>query len=121
MQRLMIPARGGHLAGLNFGRAQGPIDLVFLHATGFNALTYRQLLQPLADRFRVVALDPGPATRCRRARRPHPLAPYAADGGGGAPVVAQARHAPPHRRPLDGRHHRAAGAGQRAPSWPGRC
>jgi pimeloyl-ACP methyl ester carboxylesterase len=57
MQRLMIPARGGHLAGLNFGRAQGPIDLVFLHATGFNALTYRQLLQPLADRFRVVALD----------------------------------------------------------------
>jgi len=57
MQRLMIPARGGHLAALNFGRAQGPIDLVFLHATGFNALTYRHLLQPLADRFRVVALD----------------------------------------------------------------
>ncbi len=45
------------MAGLNFGRATGPIDLIFLHATGFNALTYRTLLQPLAQRFRMVALD----------------------------------------------------------------
>ena len=45
------------MAGLNFGRARGPIDLVFLHATGFCALTYRQLLEPLGPKLRVVALD----------------------------------------------------------------
>jgi pimeloyl-ACP methyl ester carboxylesterase len=57
MQRLTLPLPGGHLAALNFGRAHGRIDLVFLHATGFNALTYRQLLAPLAPHWRVVALD----------------------------------------------------------------
>ncbi|MEN3974588.1 alpha/beta hydrolase [Emcibacter sp. SYSU 3D8] len=31
--------------------------LVFAHATGFNAGTYRELLGPLAERFRIVALD----------------------------------------------------------------
>lgn len=57
MQRLTIPMAEGAMAGLNFGRAEGPIDLVFLHATGFNALTYRHLLQALAPEYRVVALD----------------------------------------------------------------
>ena len=57
MQRFTIPGRGGHIAGLNFGRAGGPIDLVFLHATGFCALTYRRLLQPLGPERRAVALD----------------------------------------------------------------
>ena len=57
MQRFTIPGKGGHVAGLNFGRASGPIDLVFLHATGFCALTYRRLLEPLGPRRRVVALD----------------------------------------------------------------
>ncbi len=57
MQRLALPVGGGHLAGLQFGRHHGPIDLLFLHATGFNALTYRTLLQPLGERHRVVALD----------------------------------------------------------------
>ena len=57
MQRFTLPLAGGHLAGLNFGPSQGPIDLVFLHATGFNALTYRTLLEPLAPDWRVVALD----------------------------------------------------------------
>ena len=31
--------------------------LVFAHATGFNAGTYRELLGPLADGFRIVAID----------------------------------------------------------------
>jgi pimeloyl-ACP methyl ester carboxylesterase len=57
MQRFTLPMAGGHLAGLNFGPTHGPIDLVFLHATGFNALTYRTLLEPLAPEWRVVALD----------------------------------------------------------------
>lgn len=57
MQRFTLPATGGHVAGLNFGRATGPIDLVFLHATGFNALTYRPLLSRFGPDHRVVALD----------------------------------------------------------------
>ena len=57
MQRFTLPLAGGHISGLNFGPAHGRIDLVFLHATGFNALTYRQLLAPLAPPWRVVALD----------------------------------------------------------------
>ncbi len=32
---------------LEFGDAGTPIDLVFLHANGFNALTYRMMLEPL--------------------------------------------------------------------------
>jgi len=31
--------------------------LVFAHANGFNAFTYRSLLAPLSERFRIVALD----------------------------------------------------------------
>lgn len=57
MQRFTVPGKGGHIAGLNFGRASGPIDLVFLHATGFCALTYRHLLAPLGAQRRAVALD----------------------------------------------------------------
>jgi len=57
MQRFTVPGKGGHIAGLNFGRAHGPIDVAFLHATGFCALAYRRLLEPLGPQFRVVALD----------------------------------------------------------------
>jgi pimeloyl-ACP methyl ester carboxylesterase len=35
----------------------GGTTLQFAHANGFNAETYRTLLQPLADRFRVLACD----------------------------------------------------------------
>lgn len=31
--------------------------MIFLHANGFNALTYRRILAPLADRFRIFAID----------------------------------------------------------------
>ena len=57
MQRFTIPGRGGHLAAINYGRATGPIDVVFLHATGFCALTYRHLLEPLGSQRRAVAID----------------------------------------------------------------
>ncbi len=57
MQRFTVPGAGGRIAGLNFGRGSGPIDVVFLHATGFCALTYRRLLEPLGPKRRVVALD----------------------------------------------------------------
>ena len=53
-----LPGRGpGRMAGLEWGRANRPYDLVFLHANGFNALTYRRILSPLGDRYRVLAID----------------------------------------------------------------
>lgn len=45
------------MAGIAFGAATPNPDIVFLHATGFNARTYRTLLAPLGDRFHVWALD----------------------------------------------------------------
>ena len=31
--------------------------MVFLHANGFNAMTYRSVLAPLSDRLRILAVD----------------------------------------------------------------
>jgi pimeloyl-ACP methyl ester carboxylesterase len=45
------------MAALEFGPPDRAFDLVFLHATGFNAQTYRRILAPLGDRFRILALD----------------------------------------------------------------
>ena len=45
------------MAFLEFGDPAKPVDLIFLHANGFNALTYRAILQPLANRAHVLALD----------------------------------------------------------------
>ena len=55
-RRISLALRDGAMAGLAFGPDRAP-DLVFFHATGFNARTYAPLLAPLADRFAVVALD----------------------------------------------------------------
>lgn len=52
-----LPARGGAMAVLEWGDPARPVDLVFAHANGFNALTYRHLLAPLGDRFRIWAPD----------------------------------------------------------------
>ena len=52
-----LPARGGAMAVLDWGDPGRPVDLVFAHANGFNALTYRTLLAPLAQRFRIQAPD----------------------------------------------------------------
>ena len=47
----------GRLSFLEWkGRERAPL-IVFAHANGFNANTYRVLLSPLAERFRVIALD----------------------------------------------------------------
>lgn len=56
MRRFTLRSARGETAGIAFG-PEGPPDLVFLHATGFNALTYRTLLAPLGARWRVAALD----------------------------------------------------------------
>ena len=52
-----LEGRGGAIAGLEFGDAARPIDIVFVHANGFNARTYRTILAPLAEEFRILAVD----------------------------------------------------------------
>jgi len=47
----------GEIAAIAFGDSGRPVDLVFVHANGFNAMTYRSILAPLGDRLHVVAID----------------------------------------------------------------
>lgn len=47
----------GALSVLRWGREQHTPDLIFLHATGFNALTYDPLLAPLAETAAIAAVD----------------------------------------------------------------
>ena len=55
---MVLPGRGpGEMAMLEFGDPARPVDLIFLHANGFNALTYRTILEPLAAGAHVLALD----------------------------------------------------------------
>ncbi|MEZ5970029.1 MAG: alpha/beta hydrolase [Hyphomonas sp.] len=48
---------GGALAGIEFGDPIKPFTAVWIHATGFNAMTYQSMLAPLGLRQRVAALD----------------------------------------------------------------
>ena len=52
-----LPSRGGAMAALEFGPAGRPVDIIFSHANGFNARTYRSILAPLAGSLRVLAID----------------------------------------------------------------
>lgn len=56
-RRIVLPGRGGDMAALEFGPADRPIDVVFSHANGFNAQTYRTILGPLAGEMRILAVD----------------------------------------------------------------
>ncbi|SCK14130.1 Pimeloyl-ACP methyl ester carboxylesterase [Variovorax sp. HW608] len=56
-RRFHLPGRGGEMAALDFGPADRPVDLVFSHANGLNARTYRSVLAPLASDIRILALD----------------------------------------------------------------
>ncbi len=57
-RNISLPGRGaGALAALEFGPADRAYDLIFLHANGFNAPTYRRILAPLAARFHILAVD----------------------------------------------------------------
>ena len=57
VRRIALPGRGGDTQALEFGPQDRPIDIVFSHANGFNARTYRTILSPLAGRLRILALD----------------------------------------------------------------
>lgn len=57
VRRIALPGRGGDTQALEFGPQDRPIDIVFSHANGFNARTYRTILAPLAGALRILALD----------------------------------------------------------------
>ncbi len=58
LRRRALPGRGpGEMALLDFGPPERHVDVVFLHANGFNAATYRAILAPLSARFRLLAVD----------------------------------------------------------------
>ena len=52
-----LASRGGVMAALELGPATRPIDVIFSHANGFNARTYRSILSPLATQLRILAID----------------------------------------------------------------
>lgn len=56
-QRALFDVPGGQIAGIHFGAPKPTPDIVFLHATGFNARTYASMLDPLVDRLHVLAID----------------------------------------------------------------
>ena len=56
-RRRWFEVPGGRMAAIAFGADTPSPDIIFLHATGFNARTYRALLAPLGDRFHVLAVD----------------------------------------------------------------
>ncbi|NBB64526.1 alpha/beta fold hydrolase [Pseudomonas sp. ODNR1LW] len=60
-RRLRIPVDnawgGGLMSVLDFGDPERPVDLIFSHANGFNAATYRTLLSPLSASLRIWAPD----------------------------------------------------------------
>lgn len=60
-RRLILPVANrwgaGEMSVLDFGDPKRPVDLVFVHANGFNAMTYRTLLAPLSGTLRIWAPD----------------------------------------------------------------
>ncbi|RZJ42353.1 MAG: alpha/beta hydrolase [Brevundimonas sp.] len=60
-RRLNLPVENrwgaGDMSVLDFGDPKRPVDLVFVHANGFNAMTYRSLLAPLSGTLRIWAPD----------------------------------------------------------------
>lgn len=60
-RRLTVPIANrwgeGQMAVLDFGDPERPVDMVFVHANGFNAMTYRALLAPLSGSLRIWVPD----------------------------------------------------------------
>jgi pimeloyl-ACP methyl ester carboxylesterase len=56
-RRVSFELNGGRVAGIVFGAEKPTPDILFLHATGMTARSYRAMLEPLGDRFSVLALD----------------------------------------------------------------
>lgn len=57
MRRFQVDVEGGQLSGIAFGDPVRSADAVFLHANGFNAMTYQSILAPLGLRAHVAGID----------------------------------------------------------------
>ncbi|MEO0466177.1 MAG: alpha/beta hydrolase [Pseudomonadota bacterium] len=57
MRRFRHGLPEGEVAGVEFGDPVKPYAALWLHATGFNAMTYQSLLAPLGLRTRIAAID----------------------------------------------------------------
>jgi pimeloyl-ACP methyl ester carboxylesterase len=57
MRRFRLERPDGQLSGVEFGDPARDYSAVFLHANGFNAMTYQSILAPLGLRARVAGLD----------------------------------------------------------------
>lgn len=57
MRRFRARIRDGEMAGIAFGDPIRAVEVLFLHATGFNAITYQSLLEPLGGQAHVAAVD----------------------------------------------------------------
>lgn len=57
MRRFRVELKDGETSGIAFGDPVRPIDVLFLHATGFNAITYESILEPLGTRMHAAAVD----------------------------------------------------------------
>ena len=57
MRRFRVRIRDGEMAGIAFGDPVKPVEVMFLHATGFNAITYASLLEPLGGQAHCAAVD----------------------------------------------------------------
>ncbi|HUO11601.1 MAG TPA: alpha/beta hydrolase [Caulobacteraceae bacterium] len=55
--QLSTPTGDGTMAFLDYGPPERTPDIVFVHANGFNARSYRTILAPLADRLRILTPD----------------------------------------------------------------
>ena len=55
--RRSIALPEGSVSVLDFGDPDRPVDVVFSHGNGFNAMCHRSALAPLADRLRILAVD----------------------------------------------------------------
>jgi sarcosine oxidase subunit delta len=53
MRRFRVNMKDGETAGIAFGDPVRPVEVMFLHATGFNAITYQSLLEPLGGQAHV--------------------------------------------------------------------
>lgn len=57
MRRFRVNLKDGETSGIAFGDPVRPVEIMFLHATGFNAITYQSLLEPLGSQAHVAAVD----------------------------------------------------------------
>ncbi|ACT58638.1 alpha/beta hydrolase [Hirschia baltica] len=57
LRRFRVELDSGEVAGISFGEPTQPTQALFLHANGFNAMTYQSILQPLGNMWHVSAID----------------------------------------------------------------